>query len=54
MLLHSINQRATLGLHRMDYMLHYTDGELAIKQVEMNTMASSLGPLAEGLRDVHE
>ncbi len=52
--LFTLLQKATLGIHRMDYMLHYVNGQLSIKQVELNTMASGGGPGAEALKEVHE
>jgi glutathione synthase len=39
-------QNLALGLFRSDYMVHQDQGELQIKQVEFNTIASSFGGLS--------
>ncbi|KAI5476977.1 glutathione synthetase [Pseudohyphozyma bogoriensis] len=52
-----IKQPLHLGLFRSDYLLHLPDGtpreEIAIKQVEFNTISSSFGALATKLGDMH-
>ncbi|ESK94841.1 glutathione synthetase [Moniliophthora roreri MCA 2997] len=48
-----ITQPLHLGLFRSDYLLHSTDGELDIKQVEFNTISSSFGPLSERAAAMH-
>ena len=49
-------QTTALGIHRCDYMIDYNSvtKQIDIKQVEMNTIASSLGPLCERLTDLHK
>jgi hypothetical protein len=44
-----------LGLHRSDYMLtaHPTTGALSLKQVELNTVASSMGGLSTMVSGLH-
>jgi hypothetical protein len=43
----SPRQRAVLGLHRSDYMLHGVEGDhRTVLQVELNTISSSFGGLS--------
>ena len=43
----SPRQRAVLGLHRSDYMLHDVEGDpRTVLQVELNTISSSFGGLS--------
>lgn len=44
-------QTHSLGLFRSDYML---DGDMKIKQVEFNTIASSFGGLAPVVSKLHK
>ena len=46
-------QALHLGLFRSDYMLHYNNAELEIKQVEFNTISSSFGPLSHQVSALH-
>ncbi|KAJ7374658.1 hypothetical protein OS493_004999 [Desmophyllum pertusum] len=51
-----LSQPISLGIFRSDYMLDGTDEEpenLAIKQVEINTIASSFGGLSPQMRGLH-
>ncbi|KAI9312645.1 glutathione synthase [Dichotomocladium elegans] len=50
-----VAQRASLGIHRCDYMLHTVQGsdELKIQQVEFNTIASSFGSLSTYTSKLH-
>ena len=59
--LFSVQPKTALGLHRIDYLLDYNkgacqDGEpLGIKQVEINTIACSLGGMVKGpIQDFHQ
>ena len=48
-------QPAQLGLFRSDYLLHGAGGgELEIKQVEFNTIASSFGSLSQRSGELHK
>ncbi|KAM9445300.1 glutathione synthetase isoform 2-T2 [Clarias gariepinus] len=42
-----------LGLNRSDYMIHHADGQEALKQIEINTIAASFGGLASRMPSVH-
>ncbi|KAI5612498.1 glutathione synthetase isoform X1, partial [Silurus asotus] len=42
-----------LGLNRSDYMVDYTDGKEALKQIEINTIAASFGGLSSRTPNVH-
>ncbi|KAF5901535.1 glutathione synthetase, partial [Clarias magur] len=42
-----------LGLNRSDYMIHHVDGEEALKQIEINTIAASFGGLSSRTPSVH-
>jgi hypothetical protein len=44
-------QNITLGIHRSDYLLH---GDESIKQVELNTVASSFSSLSGLTTDLHQ
>ncbi|KAL7752216.1 Glutathione synthetase [Sorochytrium milnesiophthora] len=49
-----VSQHVSLGIHRSDYLLHaHEDGTLGIKQVELNTIASSFGSLSELTSQLH-
>jgi hypothetical protein len=46
-------QPLQLLISRSDYLLHQSDGPLAIKQVEFNTISSSFGSLSEKVSGLH-
>ncbi len=46
-------QRIRLGVHRSDYLLHESNGELIPQQVELNTIASSFSSLATKTAQLH-
>ena len=47
-------QSIVLGLNRSDYMLDQQEGAaMALKQIEINTMAASFGGLASHTPDLH-
>eukprot|EP00002_Diphylleia_rotans_P028807 TRINITY_DN5823_c0_g1_i1.p1 TRINITY_DN5823_c0_g1~~TRINITY_DN5823_c0_g1_i1.p1 ORF type:complete len:520 (+),score=87.80 TRINITY_DN5823_c0_g1_i1:52-1611(+) len=48
-----ISQRITVGILRSDYMLQESAGEYSIRQVEINTIASSFGCLGTHVSDAH-
>lgn len=50
-----VAQPLHLGLFRSDYLLHQVDqhGTLALKQVELNTISSSFGPLCTRVSELH-
>ncbi|GAB5586862.1 Glutathione synthetase [Umbelopsis nana] len=53
-----IKQKASLGIHRCDYLLHVPEGgkseDSIIQQVEFNTIASSFGGLSAITGDLHQ
>jgi hypothetical protein len=50
-------QKASLGIHRCDYLLHVPEGgnteDAIIQQVEFNTIASSFGGLSAITGQLH-
>jgi glutathione synthase len=46
-----LRQKVALGIHRSDYMLNKTDGNML--QVELNTIASSFGALSTRISKLH-
>jgi glutathione synthase len=46
-------QKVWCGIHRSDYLLHYENGTPMIKQVELNTIASSFSSLSGKTQELH-
>ncbi|KAJ2995175.1 hypothetical protein HDV02_001001 [Globomyces sp. JEL0801] len=46
-------QKIWMGIHRSDYLLHYEDNQPSIKQVELNTIASSFSSLSSKTDQLH-
>ncbi|KAF7291892.1 Glutathione synthetase [Mycena indigotica] len=46
-------QPLQLGLFRSDYLMHSSETELSLKQVEFNTISSSFGPLSQQTAALH-
>jgi len=48
------SQKAALGIHRSDYMIDVSTASPSLKQIEINTIASSFGGLSSRLANVHK
>lgn len=47
-------QKIRFGIHRSDYMLQNSDDGVALKQVELNTIASGAAALATRTSELHK
>jgi glutathione synthase len=47
-------QKVWLGIHRSDYLLHEENGQVAPKQVELNTISSSFSSLSSKITQLHQ
>lgn len=48
-----IAQPLSLGIFRSDYLLDYKNGDISIKQVELNTISASFGGLSSKVSELH-